>query len=70
MQGPLEHVGRDTFIVRWNDRTLYADAYVLFAIGSDGGVQRMTMLPASPRTDFSFDFKDLDFRKLDAAKAQ
>jgi hypothetical protein len=53
------------FIVHWNDRTLDADAYVRFEQGYDAKVSEMTMRAVSPATDFSFDFQDLDFTKID-----
>ncbi len=53
---PWQH---DTFIVRWDDRSLNADAFVNFALDDDGHVREMRMKPISPLTDFSFDFQDL-----------
>jgi hypothetical protein len=59
----MPHQG-NIFIVRWNDRRLQADAYVRFEQAFGGGVERMTLRAISPATDFSFDFQDLDFRKV------
>ncbi|GAB2576111.1 serine hydrolase [Dyella jejuensis] len=49
----------NTFVVRWDDRALNADAFVNFALDVDGHVREMRMQPISPLTDFSFDFQDL-----------
>jgi CubicO group peptidase (beta-lactamase class C family) len=49
----------DTFTVRWDDRSLNADAFVTFALDMDGKITEMRMEPISPLTDFSFDFQDL-----------
>lgn len=57
--GTLEHWQHDSFIVRWDDRSLNADAFVNFALTPDGTVREMRMEPISPLTDFSFDFQDL-----------
>ncbi|MDV2450200.1 serine hydrolase [Xanthomonas hortorum] len=57
--GTLEHWQHDTFIVRWDDRSLNADAFVNFALTPDGAVREMRMEAISPLTDFSFDFQDL-----------
>jgi hypothetical protein len=38
-----------------------ADAYVSFAFQPDASSERMSMTPASPAIDFSFDFQDLLF---------
>jgi hypothetical protein len=57
--GDIEHWQHDTFIVRWRDRGLNADAFVNFALDADGNIREMRMEPISPLTDFSFDFQDL-----------
>ncbi len=57
--GDLEHWQYDTFVVRWRDRELRADAFVTFALNPDGTVDRAKMQAVSPSTDFSFDFQDL-----------
>ena len=60
LEGQLEHFQYDTFVARWTDRRLHADAYVTFSLAPDGTVERMRMRAVSPATDFSFDFHDLD----------
>lgn len=57
--GDLEHFQYDTFIARWRDRELRADAYVTFALKPDGSIDQVKMAAVSPATDFSFDFQDL-----------
>jgi len=59
LAGTLEHWQHDTFIVRWRDRELRADAYVTFALNPDGSIDQAKMKAVSPDTDFSFDFQDL-----------
>jgi CubicO group peptidase (beta-lactamase class C family) len=59
--GDLEPWQYDTFVARWRDRSLNADAYVMFALKPDGSIEQMKMAPVSPLTDFSFDFQDLLF---------
>jgi CubicO group peptidase (beta-lactamase class C family) len=61
LTGELEHFRHDTFIVRWKERSLNADAYVTFSLNPDGGVERMKMAAISSETDTSFDFQDLTF---------
>ena len=65
LQGPLEHFQYDTFIARWTDRKLLADAYVSFSLTPEGGVERIRMKAVSPSTDFSFDFHDLDLERVE-----
>jgi CubicO group peptidase (beta-lactamase class C family) len=57
--GDLVHFQHDTFIVRWRDRELRADAYVTFALNPNGTIDQAKMRAVSPETDFSFDFQDL-----------
>jgi CubicO group peptidase (beta-lactamase class C family) len=62
LAGTLEHWQYDTFVARWNNRTLAADAFVTFSLKPDGAIGEVRMLPVSPLTDFSFDFQDLLLR--------
>lgn len=57
--GRLEHWQHDTFIVRWDNRSLNADAFVNFNLDPDGKVREVRMQAVSSLTDFSFDFQDL-----------
>ena len=57
--GTLEHWQHDTFIVRWHDRALNADAFASFDLTPDGGVRELRMEAVSSLTDFSFDFHHL-----------
>ena len=59
--GDLEHWQYDTFVVRWRERSLNADAYVSFSLKPDGSIDEMKMSAVSSLTDFSFDFHDLLF---------
>lgn len=69
LSGPLTALAPDFFIVRWDDRSLDADAYVRFSRDFAGKVVGFTMHAASASTDFSFDFQDLDFTRVEAAPA-
>ena len=57
--GDLTHWQYDTFVVRWRDHELRADAFVTFALNPDGSINQAKMRAVSPSTDFSFDFQDL-----------
>jgi len=59
LTGELAHWQYDTFIARWYDRELRADAYVTFALNPDGSIDQVKMQAVSSATDFSFDFHDL-----------
>lgn len=57
--GFLEHYQYDTFIARWSDPEMRADAFVTFSLKPDGSIESAKMKAVSPATDFSFDFHDL-----------
>ena len=57
--GDLSHWQQDTFIVRWRERWLNADAFLTFSLKPDGTIRETRMEAISPLTDFSFDFHDL-----------
>jgi CubicO group peptidase (beta-lactamase class C family) len=51
----------NTFVAKWNDRTMDADAFVMFQTDFEGKPSGIRMKPISPQTDFSYDFQDLEF---------
>jgi CubicO group peptidase (beta-lactamase class C family) len=59
LAGELEPWQHDTFVARWRDRELRADAFVTFALNPDATIDQVRMRAVSPSTDFSFDFQDL-----------
>ena len=61
MGGVLEHWQYDTFVTRFDDKTI-EPAYVTFGLDADGKIDRVTMKAASPIADFSYDYQDLLFR--------
>lgn len=63
LTGELLAYKANTFIVKWSNRSFDADAYVMFSLDENGKGSGITMKPISPLTDFSFDFKDLDFKR-------
>lgn len=61
LSGEMFYFGGDTFIVKWNDRSFDADAFVKFELDFNGNASGIKMKAISPLTDFSYDFQDLDF---------
>lgn len=61
LKGKMFYYNANTFIVKWDDRTLNADAYILFNLDEKGKSKTFRMKAISPITDFSFDFHDLQF---------
>jgi CubicO group peptidase (beta-lactamase class C family) len=58
MIGDLQHWQYDTFKAHWRDRTI-EDAFVVFSLNPDGGIESARMAAVSPLADFSFDYQDL-----------
>ncbi len=54
----------DTFVIKWVYRSMEADAFAMFSLDENGKPSGIKMKPISPLTDFSFDFQDLDFKKV------
>ena len=67
MTGPLLHYQYDTFIARFDDKGI-EPAYVTFGLDAEGKVDHITMKPVSPTADFSFDYQDLNFTPVAAAR--
>ncbi len=65
LTGKMVYYKGTTFVVRWNDRALKADAFVNFRLDINGKAQGFVMKPISPLTDFSYDYQDLDFERME-----
>jgi CubicO group peptidase (beta-lactamase class C family) len=63
LTGELLAYKANTFIVRWNDRSMDADSYLMFQLDNNGKASGIKMKAISPLTDFSYDFHDLDFTR-------
>jgi CubicO group peptidase (beta-lactamase class C family) len=54
------------FVVKWNERSFGADSHIFFTLNEKGVAKGFTMKAISPLTDFSYDFHDLDFTKVES----
>ena len=64
LQGELLSFKGNTLIAKWTDRSMDADVFLNFTYDTNGKPSRFTMKPISPLTDFSFDFQDLDLKRI------
>ena len=64
LQGELLSYKGNTLIARWTDRSMDADAFLYFSLDRNGKPNAFTMEAISPLTDFSFDFQDLDLKRI------
>lgn len=63
LRGDMTFYKDNTFIVKWYDRSLDADAFVTFTKDKAGVGKTIKLVAISPLTDFSFDFQDLEFNR-------
>jgi CubicO group peptidase (beta-lactamase class C family) len=59
LRGDMLFYNANTFVVKWDDRSMDADAWVVFSLDKEGKAQSFSMDAISPLTDFSYDFHDL-----------
>ena len=64
LRGEIMPYKANTFVVKWDNRSMDADAFMLFGFDFDGRPSTIKMKPISPLTDFSFDFQDLSFERI------
>lgn len=65
LKGTLEHYNGDTFVVRWDEPLLEADAFIDFEVSRDNSVQGARMEAVADFTDFSFDFHNLRLDRVE-----
>lgn len=64
LTGEVFYYKGNTFVVKWNDRSMDADAFLNFSLNEEGKGAGLKMKAISPLTDFSYDFHDLDFIRV------
>ena len=64
LTGEMLYYKANTFVVKWDDRSMDADAFVQFSLDNTGKGEGIKMNAISPTTDFSFDFQDLNFKRV------
>lgn len=65
LKGTMTPFKFNTFKTLWDNRSFNADAYAMFSTDFEGNVNGLKMKAISPLTDFSYDFHDLDFIKIE-----
>jgi CubicO group peptidase (beta-lactamase class C family) len=63
--GELLPYNQTTFVAKWNNRSYDADIFVQFSFDEKGNATGATMKAIAPITDFSFDFHDVNLKKVD-----
>ncbi|UBM57894.1 serine hydrolase [Marinilongibacter aquaticus] len=65
LNGELQFYKANTFAIHWEYQDMNADAFALFVLDENGKAQAIEMKGISPNIDFSFDFHDLDLKRID-----
>ncbi len=65
LNGPLALYNANTFAIKWEYQAMNCDAFALFSFDKTGKAQSIQMKGISPNIDFSFDFQDLDLKRID-----
>jgi CubicO group peptidase (beta-lactamase class C family) len=63
LSGEMFPFKENSFVVKWKDRSMDADAFLIFSLNENGLAEGIKMKAISPLTDFSYDFQDLDFKR-------
>jgi CubicO group peptidase (beta-lactamase class C family) len=63
LKGELLPYSNNTFIIKWDDRSYDADAFLILNYDENGKAESAKMKAISDITDFSFDFDDLDLKR-------
>jgi len=65
LSGPMYFYKANSFAIKWEHREMDADAFAIFSLDKEGMAQSLTMKGISPDIDFSFDFQDLNFERME-----
>ena len=64
LNGPMAYYNANSFAVKWEYQAMNCDAFAMFALDETGKAQSIKMKGISPNIDFSFDFHDLDLKRI------
>jgi CubicO group peptidase (beta-lactamase class C family) len=65
LNGPMAFYNANTFAIKWEYQAMNADAFAMFSLDETGKAQSIKMKGISPNIDFSFDFHDLDLKRIE-----
>ncbi len=64
LKGEVLPYSYNTFVIKWDDRSYDADAFLIFNFDEKSKASSAKIKAISGITDFSFDFDDLDLKKI------
>ena len=65
LNGQMQFYKGNSFAVKWEYQDMPADAFAMFTLDEEGKANGLKMKGISPNIDFSFDFQDLDFKRIE-----
>ena len=65
LNGPMYFYKATTFVIKWEYDDMNADAFATFSLNEEGKGTGITMKGISPNIDFSFDFQDLELKRVE-----
>ncbi len=64
LNGQMFFYKANTFAIKWEFRDMDCDAFAMFSLDENGKANGFKMKGISPTIDFSFDFQDLDLKRV------
>lgn len=64
LNGKMAFYNGNTFAIKWEYQDMKADAFAIFSLDENGKAQSIKMKGISRFIDFSFDFQDLDLKRV------
>ena len=64
LNGPMYYYKANAFAIKWEYQDMDGDAFAIFSLDEEGKAQSIKMKGISPNIDFSFDFQDLDLKRI------
>ncbi len=64
LKGLMYYYNANSFAIKWEYQDMNADAFAIFSLDEQGKAQSIKMKGISPNIDFSFDFQDLDLKRI------
>ena len=64
LNGKMAFYNGNTFAIKWEYQDMKADAFAIFSLDENGKAQNIKMKGVSRFIDFSFDFQDLDLKRV------
>ena len=64
LNGEMFFYKANTFAIKWDYKDMPCDAFAMFCLDEKGKALSIKMKGISPNIDFSFDFQDLDLKRV------